>query len=62
MGWRPWDVYACTLQELIAAWDGYAAFHGAQSDAPDVTRQELDDLMRHAAKQRAQNGQSRSRI
>jgi hypothetical protein len=46
MGWRPTDVYRCTLAELVAAWEGFVSFHGSTPDEPDMTRAELDDLIR----------------
>ena len=48
MGWRPCDVYACTPQELEAAWVGWASVHTDYSpEASDgiATREDLDNLL-----------------
>jgi hypothetical protein len=47
MGWRPKDVYAVTVEEFAAAWDGWAKVHCAPPE-DEMTRDELDDLIKYA--------------
>lgn len=47
MGWRPWEVYRATVNEFVAAWDGYTKFHCAPVE-DEMTREELDDLIKFA--------------
>lgn len=34
MGWRPWEVYACTIDEFLEAWGGWCDVHCAPPAAP----------------------------
>jgi hypothetical protein len=47
MGWRPWEVRACTLLDFEAALSGWLMAQG-HDDGPDISPEaikELDDLM-----------------
>ena len=46
MGWTPQTLRReASLDDLLDAWQGYAAHHGLQT-APLVSRQFLDDMLR----------------
>jgi len=44
MGWRPRDVYECSVLEFAAAFSGWQRFHAAQVDEP-MTHADLDALI-----------------
>lgn len=47
MGWKPADVYGCTVPEFYWAWDGWLAANSAPKVEP-MNRGELEALLRQA--------------
>lgn len=46
MGWRPWEVYACTVDEFLEAWDGWTTVHcGEPETLPPPTDDEIAELI-----------------
>lgn len=46
MGWRPPEVYAASVGEVLVCWEGWREVHTAPGDPEPMSVDRLEELMR----------------